>query len=195
MYDFTQITEVKLASGSHSSPAEGMCFMEMTAWFAGEAHSDKPACACPVLGAYGIRLNDSMSDSERDRLLKPLVPLIAGTRGTRKDELARVNFLTIWTINKILPIALRSIKLEKEALACEAATDLASAHAAADAAYAAAAAAAYAAKAAYAACEEVMQLMVEGLRQAILIGPHEGFDLAIDLQARHAALRELVAAA
>jgi len=36
---------------------------------------------------------------------------------------------------------------------------------------------------------------LKGLRQAILIGPHEGFDLAIDLQARHAALRELVAAA
>ena len=42
--------------------------------------------------------------------------------------------------------------------------------------------------------KQILELMVEGLRQAILIGPHEGFDIMIDLQARHQALRELVKA-
>jgi hypothetical protein len=32
------------------------------------------------------------------------------------------------------------------------------------------------------------------LRQAILIGPHEGFDRLIDLPARHTALKDLVQA-
>ncbi|WP_339345527.1 hypothetical protein, partial [uncultured Sphingomonas sp.] len=71
---------------------------------------------------------------------------------------------------------------------------------AADAADAADAAAyAYAADAAdaadaYAAREEVFATAVEGLRQAILIGPHEGFDRLIDLPARHTALKDLVQA-
>ena len=99
-YDFSQITEVRLSAGKHGSPEEGMCFMEMTAWFAGEKHGDHPECACPVLTAYGITLNDNMSDAMRDRLLKPLVPLIAGTRGTPEDELARGKFLALWGINR-----------------------------------------------------------------------------------------------
>lgn len=40
-YDFSQITEVKLAEGAHASANDGLCFMEMAAWFAGEAHSDE----------------------------------------------------------------------------------------------------------------------------------------------------------
>ena len=94
-FDFSQITEVRLGSGAHESPEQGLCFMEMVAWFAGEKHSDRPECACPVLGSYGIAANDSMPDEARDRLLKPLVPLIAGTRGTWQDEHNRARFLAM----------------------------------------------------------------------------------------------------
>jgi hypothetical protein len=265
-FDFGGITEVSLAHGSHGSPEQGLCFMEMVAWFAGEKHSDKPACACPVLGSYGIGLNDRMPDGLRNELLKPLVPMIAGTKGARADEQRRAEFLAMWSINKIIPIALRAAKLEEHAVACESATTLpdaayaakAAAYAAyaadaaayaADAAYAAKAAAyaaAYAADAADAAADaadaakaakaaayaaayaadaaayaadaaayaadaaayaadaadaayaayrrEIFSIAVEGLRQAILIGPHEGFDRAIDLTLRHEALVALVTA-
>ena len=233
-YDFTTVTEVTLASGAHANPQEGLCFMEMVAWFAGEEHSDEPQCACPVLGRYGIGLNDRMPTDLRDRLLKPLVPMIAGTRGTRDDERRRAEFLAMWTINRILPSALRAIGLKDHGDACATAATLPAARAAADAARAAADAAraaayayaadaadaadaaadayaadaadaadaaayAYAADAAdaadaYAAREEVFATAVEGLRQAILIGPHEGFDRLIDLPARHTALKDLVQA-
>uniref|UniRef100_UPI0030D798EF hypothetical protein n=1 Tax=uncultured Sphingomonas sp. TaxID=158754 RepID=UPI0030D798EF len=155
-YDFTTVTEVTLASGAHANPQEGLCFMEMVAWFAGEEHSDEPQCACPVLGRYGIGLNDRMPTDLRDRLLKPLVPMIAGTRGTRDDERRRAEFLAMWTINRILPSALRAIGLKDHGDACATAATLPAARAAADAARAAADAAraaayAYAADAADAA--------------------------------------------
>jgi hypothetical protein len=213
-YDFTQVREVELGKGSHSNPQEGMCFMEMAAWFAGVTHSDKPECASRVLGAYGINLNDKMPDQLRDSLLKPLVPLIVGTRDPENEQ-KRAEFLAMWAVNKIVPIALRANGFEKHALACERAGDLkaaknaanAAANAAtyaADAAYAAANAAAnatanatayaaaYAAYAtAYAAANaaDIWAVAVEGLRQAILIGKHEG---AIAFTERHEALRTLV---
>jgi hypothetical protein len=246
-YDFSNITEVKLAHGSHDAPEQGMCFMEMVAWFAGEDHSDKPKCACRVLGAYGINLNDNMPDALRDRMLKPLVPAIAGTIGTRDDQQARAEFLVRWTVNRILPISLRAVGCNDAADQCEKAVSVqevkdaadaakaagyaayaadaadaakaaayaaayaadaadaadaakAAAYAAAYAAYAAyaadaAKAAAYAADAAaYAADAEIFEIAVEGLRQAILIGPHEGFNSMINLAQRHDELRALVAA-
>ena len=189
-FDFAQISEVRLSSGSHSSPNQGMCFMEMTAWFAGEKHSDRPACACPILGSYGITLNDNMPDDLRDRLLKPLVPLIAGTRGTPQEELTRARFLAMWSVNRLMPIYLRAYgvrALDELADACEAAKsvdELRQLAARADLA-------ALADRAALAR-NQILELMAEGLRQAILIGPHEGFDAAIDLVQRHQALRELV---
>ena len=58
-FDFNTITEVRLSGGSHTTAQDGLCFMEMVAWFAGEKHSDKPACASRVLGTYGIVINDN----------------------------------------------------------------------------------------------------------------------------------------
>jgi hypothetical protein len=156
MFDFSQIDEVRLGRGQHSSPEAGMCFMEMVSWFAGEKHSDQPKCACPVLGAYGIRLNDSMPDDLRDRLLKPLVPLIAGT-ADKASEHRRAEFLAMWAVNRVLPILLRARGFADHAKACEDARTLAQAKSAANAAdadaaaYAAADAAAYAASASAAA--------------------------------------------
>lgn len=224
MYDFNAVQEVRLGAGAHFSPEQGLCFMEMVAWFAGEAHSDKPDCACPVLGAYGIALNDNMPAGLRDGLLKPIVPLIAGTRGTLDDQRRRDEFLAMWAVNKVAPVALRAAGLNQEAERCEQAKTLdeakASAATAGETAWAAAvhwaAATAWAAEKATAAtawaadwaavaaaaaarptavaAEEVWQIAAEGLRQAILIGPHEGFDAAIDLAVRHDDLRRLVAA-
>jgi hypothetical protein len=216
MFDFSQIDEVRLDRGQHSSPEAGMCFMEMVAFFAGEKHSDQPKCACPVLGAYGIRLNDSMPDDVRDRLLKPLVPLIAGT-ADKASEQQRAEFLAMWAVNRVLPILLRARGFADHAKACEDARTLAQANSAANAASNAASttdAAAYAAYAAYAAAnaadaaaaaadaayaaanaadERIWEVAVEGLRRAILIGRHDGFsEMENIIVERRQKLRELV---
>lgn len=142
-YDFNSITEVRLDSGAHESPEQGMCFMEMVAWFAGEKHSDKPDCASNVLGTYGIGLNDRMPDDVRDRLLKPVVPMIAGTFDPANEQ-PRAKFLAMWSVNKVLPIILRLRGYEELAVRCEAAKDLVEARSAAYAADAATYATAYA---------------------------------------------------
>jgi hypothetical protein len=235
-FDFSTITEVKLGQGNHASPQDGLCFMEMAAWFAGEKHTDKPECACPVLGAYGIRLNDAMPDELRDRLLKPLVPQIVGTRDSDSAQ-KRAEFFAMWAVNKVLPIILRARGFTKEADACERASNLGearrAAYAAADAAYADAAYAAANANAnaacayayaavnaavnaaandaandaadananaacayAYAAAtsEQIWTVAVEGLRQAILIGRHEGLMIDKLFSERRENLRKLACA-
>ena len=41
-----------LSSGSHESPSEGHCLLEVVSMFAGEPFSDRPRCVCPVLAAF-----------------------------------------------------------------------------------------------------------------------------------------------
>jgi len=66
-----------------------MCAMEMVSWLAGEAHSDEPRCACPVLAALVRACNDAMGDAARNLHLRPLVPRLVNTKSTRAVEAAR----------------------------------------------------------------------------------------------------------
>ncbi len=75
------IESFNLTSGSHCTPTEGTCLMEAVAYIAGELHSDAPRCACPVLTKFGVSFNDGLrSDEERNRLLRPMVHRLVGTR-------------------------------------------------------------------------------------------------------------------
>ena len=65
-----------------------LCVMSLVALMAGERHSDRPECACPVITAYAIKLNDALDDATRQRL-KPFAPRIIGTRDGYGAERAR----------------------------------------------------------------------------------------------------------
>src|SRR5689334_11107950 len=80
--------DFRLLGGGHDDFAEGACLLEAVAYVAGEAHSDHPQCACPVLAAYGRALNDALKDDERQRLA-PLIPRLVGTASTPEVELRR----------------------------------------------------------------------------------------------------------
>ena len=43
---------VRLSRGKHASPRSGACVMELASMLAGEPFSDRPDCACPVIGAF-----------------------------------------------------------------------------------------------------------------------------------------------
>lgn len=59
-----------LRSGSRwDNPQRGLCYMETVALIAGEEITAAPECACPIITKYGIALNDSLLDAERQRLL------------------------------------------------------------------------------------------------------------------------------
>lgn len=84
------VTALNLKSGGHEANERAMCVMEAVSYVAGEPWSDAPQCACPVITAFMVSWNDSLpSDADRDRLLKPLIPLIVGTRSTPEVEQRR----------------------------------------------------------------------------------------------------------
>ena len=51
-----------LSRGRHHDPGHGVCLMELTAFLAGEPHTDHPACTHPVLAAVARVANDATSD-------------------------------------------------------------------------------------------------------------------------------------
>ena len=157
---FSHILNWKLLKGSHEFPGKdgGTCINEAAIVAAGfkyravRSANDCPPCFSKVISAYAIGLNDRMPDDVRQKLLLPFVTRLAGTADTDEIEKKRAEFIMLATINRILPQVLNVVGLHEHANACEKASDLTSAYAAArdaaDAAYAVAYAAARAARAA-----------------------------------------------
>src|ERR1051325_7598025 len=110
-----KINRLNLKSGSHD-PNSTFCVMEAVAFVAGEPWSDHPDCACPVISAFLRSWNDSLpTDADRDRLLKPLVPKLVGTKATAKVEKRRAIMATDWFIRIHLPAWLRLAGLTQQA--------------------------------------------------------------------------------
>jgi len=109
------IEHVPLRAGAHPTRDDGVCAMEMVAWLAGEAHTDEPGCACPVLGALVRASNDAMTDAQRDRFLRPLVPILVGTRATAAVERARGMLVVDCVARVLLPMRLRRERRGDEA--------------------------------------------------------------------------------
>jgi hypothetical protein len=99
----SQIQSLALSSGSHAEFERGMCVMEAVSYVAGEPWSDAPQCACPVITAFMVSWNDSLpSDAERERLLKPFIPLLVGTRNPAAEE--RRSYMALdWLIRVFTP--------------------------------------------------------------------------------------------
>ncbi len=104
-----------LSSGGHSSDDGKMCVMEAVAYVAGEPWSDHPQCACPVISAFLRAWNDDLPDDERDGLLRPLIPLLIGTRSTAAVERKRSVLAADWFIRTFTPAWLRLAKLTVQA--------------------------------------------------------------------------------
>ena len=105
-----------LKNGGHSGPSDGACVMEAVAYVAGEKWSDHPECVSPVIGAFLRNWNDNLpTDADRDRLLKPLIPVIINTRSTRSVEEQRSYLALDWMIRTFLPKWLRLAKINDHA--------------------------------------------------------------------------------
>jgi hypothetical protein len=94
-----------LKEGAHEKNTDGeLCVMEAVAYVAGRPWSDAPPCVCPVLGAFMRSWNDGLpSDADRDRLLKPFIPKLIGTKATKKIEERRAFMAMDWTIRVFTP--------------------------------------------------------------------------------------------
>lgn len=99
-YNYDALYQNDLLRGAHRSPDEGLCLMELTALFVGEAHSDRPLCVSPVLAAFGRGLNDCLGDRRQE--LKSLIPSLPGTADDGMD--ARRGFMALdWMVRTWLP--------------------------------------------------------------------------------------------
>jgi hypothetical protein len=82
------IESLHLAPGSHSSPREGVCVVELASLMAGEKFSDHPRCVCDVIAAFLRSLNDRVGHSERQRL-RPYAGRVVGSRAARQTTRQR----------------------------------------------------------------------------------------------------------
>ena len=119
-----QLQTITLGKGSHGSFEKGVCALEAVAWLAGEKHSDKPSCACSVIAAVVRQWNDQLPDDEsRNRLIRPLLAKIVGTRifGDVKQNdvvmMKRMWLVQDWNMRVRTPAFLRLAKLEENAQA------------------------------------------------------------------------------
>jgi hypothetical protein len=74
---------VRLEPGSHRSPNDGVCVVELASMIAGEPFSDRPSCVCRVLGSFLRSWNDRAGYADRQRLY-PYASLVVGTGGHRR---------------------------------------------------------------------------------------------------------------
>ena len=103
-----------LQRGSHPSLKAGACAMELSAWLAGEPHSDNPQCVSPVLGVFMRAWNDALDDDKRQQLL-PYCIRVIGTNTGRADDETRAWLATDWLVRVHTPAWLELAGLGTEA--------------------------------------------------------------------------------
>ena len=80
------LKNIHLTKGYHRAKTPGeWCLMEAAAYIAGESWTDHPKCVSPVLTSYGVALNDSWDDDQRQKLI-PFIPRLLGTAGDGQDK-------------------------------------------------------------------------------------------------------------
>ncbi len=75
--------------GSHLTPQDGACLMELVAVAAGKEWSDHPPCTQPLLGHVARRVNDASSDRARAELAA-FVPVLATANSSDPLVFARI---------------------------------------------------------------------------------------------------------
>lgn len=110
-----KILALDLKKGGHD-PDSAFCVMEAAAFVAGETWSDHPECVDPVFSDLLIAVSDSLaSDAERNRLLRPLIPRIVGTRDGDELSTRRAWMVIDWSLRSVVPLIFRSLKMDTEA--------------------------------------------------------------------------------
>lgn len=92
-----------LTHGSHPSIDQGSCLLEAAAHIAGEPHSDRPECVCPVIAAFGRAWNDNTPESLLNEIGLDLPALIVNTRGSADLQDRRAIAVADWAVRVILP--------------------------------------------------------------------------------------------
>ena len=113
MAGYLDLDDVVLSRAAHARRVDGVSLLEAVAWWAGEPHSDHPACVSPALATFARAWADALGDDDRQRL-KEWVPQLAGTAGDGGDR-QRALLLADWLARACAPAFLRLAGLATEA--------------------------------------------------------------------------------
>jgi len=113
MTDIESLWKFDLRRGPTDHPRNGACLYDAANWIVYGEIGDDPPCACPVIRAYAIRLNDTLPDDQRQRL-KPFILRVVGNRDP-ESEAARAEYLVRQAVDVIVPMALEAAVLTKRA--------------------------------------------------------------------------------
>lgn len=190
--DFNKLAHINLIKGAGGGdPSNGLCIMELVSYFDDADHvTDRPQCACPVLTEWAVRLNDSAPTQAARDGLKPLLPLLSGSRDDSARQKRAEHIVREVTHRLVAPIFAKHWPQHAKALLA-AQTMAEIKHAAANVAAAAAAAAVAYAAAANAVAYAAWKIRREILVEAIHLGAHGGLDL--DAPATDARAEQLLA--
>src|SRR5919198_4542403 len=89
------VDSLRLEPGSHGSPRDGVCVLELTSILAHEKFSDRPRCVCEVIAAFLRGWNDRASHAERQRL-RPYAERVIRSRAGRSVTRRRRDICLIW---------------------------------------------------------------------------------------------------
>jgi hypothetical protein len=90
------LDSLRLEPGSHRSPRDGVCLLELTSILAKEEFSDRPHCVCKVIAAFLRSWNDRSSHAERQRL-RPYAERVIDSRSSRTVTHRRRDICLIWS--------------------------------------------------------------------------------------------------
>ena len=86
---------VRLSRGKHSSPAQGVCVMELASMLAGEPFSDHPRSVSPVIAGFLRTYNDGVDERRRQDLYRFAADAV-GTRAPEPVEAERARIALDW---------------------------------------------------------------------------------------------------
>jgi hypothetical protein len=89
------IETVRLAPGSHSSPRDGVCAVELASLLGGEKFSDRPRCVCKVIAGFLRTLNDLVAHAERQELIG-YAERAVGSAGSPRVTHMRRDICLLW---------------------------------------------------------------------------------------------------
>lgn len=91
---------IRISRGKHHDPSQGACVMELASMLAGEPFDDRPACACPVIGAFLRTYNDAIDDNRRQDLRR-FASLVVGTRASEPVTRRRAELCVAWAHERV----------------------------------------------------------------------------------------------
>jgi hypothetical protein len=89
---------IKLSAGSHRSPEDGACVVELSSMLEGLPFSDRPESVCPALREFLHGYNDGLPDELRQDLYG-LASAIAGSRSPARTTAWRARLCTDWGLS------------------------------------------------------------------------------------------------